>query len=100
MNWLERARREFTGFAMGGTANTAERNLMAVTAVLQPGTREESAASIGSNDSALPAQIHGSEAACEAFEERAAIMEFDGDLRRDEAERSARTLIVKRRWLH
>jgi hypothetical protein len=34
------------------------------------------------------------------FEERAAIMEFDGGMSRDEAERHAGTLVLKRRRLH
>jgi len=36
----------------------------------------------------------------EAYEERAAIMEFDGGLSRDEAEREAWTLVSKRYRLH
>jgi hypothetical protein len=36
----------------------------------------------------------------EAFEERAAIMEFDGGLSRDEAERAAWALLAKRNRLH
>jgi hypothetical protein len=40
------------------------------------------------------------EAAWEAYEERAAIMEFDGGLSRDEAEREAGALVSKRYRLH
>lgn len=36
----------------------------------------------------------------EAFEERAAIIEFDGGLSRDEAERTAWAMILQRRRLH
>ena len=36
----------------------------------------------------------------EAFEERAAIMEFDGGLSRDEAEREAWAAVLHRHWLH
>ncbi|MCX7902252.1 MAG: hypothetical protein N2483_08205 [Burkholderiaceae bacterium] len=48
------------------------------------------AASNGSNGSALPWHPFHSEAALEAFEERAAIMEFDGGLNREDAERATR----------
>jgi hypothetical protein len=36
----------------------------------------------------------------EAYEERAAIMEFDGGLSRDEAERGAWALVSKHYWQH
>jgi hypothetical protein len=36
----------------------------------------------------------------EAFEERAAIMEFDGGLSREDAERAAWALVLKPRRLH
>jgi len=54
----------------------------------------------GSNDSALPWQMLESEMLREAFEERAAIMEFDGGLSRDDAERAAWALVLKQRRLH
>jgi len=41
-----------------------------------------------------------SDAVREAFEERAAIMEFDGGLSRDDAERAARAIVLKQRRLH
>jgi hypothetical protein len=50
-NWLELARREIPKSAQRRTANSAERTLMAVTAVAHPGLWEKSAASIGSNGS-------------------------------------------------
>jgi hypothetical protein len=41
-----------------------------------------------------------SESVREAYQERAAIMEFDGGLSRDEAEREAWALVSKRYWEH
>jgi hypothetical protein len=41
-----------------------------------------------------------SEAAREAFEERAAIMEYDGDLSRADAEREAWAMVSSGRKLH
>ena len=100
MNWLERARREIGTRAGQPTANTAERNPTAVTAVLDPGPPGKRAASIGSNGSALTERMPESEALREAFEERAAIMEFDGGLTREGAERAACAIVSKRHWLH
>ena len=100
MNWLERARREICGIAGQPTANTAERNPTAVTAVLAPATAVELSASIGSNGSALPGRMPESEALRESFEERAAIMEFDAGMTREDAERAAWALVSKRNWLH
>jgi hypothetical protein len=65
MNWLERARREIPKSARRRTANSAERTLTAVMAVRR--------------------RLLESESAREAYEERAAIMEFDGGLSRDDA---------------
>ena len=61
---------------------------------------EKSRASIGSNGSASPSRLPELEAVWEAFEERAAIMEFDGGLSRDEAEREAWALVSKRYRQH
>jgi hypothetical protein len=69
-------------------------------AVPARGPREERAASIGSNDAALLARMRESEEMREAFEERAAIMEYDGGLTRNEAERVAWADILKQRRLH
>jgi hypothetical protein len=41
-----------------------------------------------------------SESVREAYEERAAIMEFDGGLTREEAERKAWALVWKLYWRH
>jgi hypothetical protein len=98
MNWLERARREIPKSARRRTANSAERNLTAVMAVPDQGLWEKSAASIGSNGSTSPSLLL--ESVREAYEERAAIMEFDGGLSRDEAEREAWALVSKRYWEH
>jgi hypothetical protein len=100
MNWLERARREIPKSARRRTANSAERNLTAVTAVPHPGLWEKSAASIGSNGSTSPPYLLESESVREAYEERAAIMEFDGGLSRDDAEREAWALVSKCHRLH
>ncbi len=100
MNWLERARREIPKGARQRTANSAERTLTAVMAVPHPGLWEKSAASIGSNGSTSPSYLLESESVREAYEERAAIMEFDGGLSRDEAEREAWALVSKRYRLH
>jgi hypothetical protein len=100
MNWLERARREIEESARRRTANSAERTLTAVTAVPPPGLREKLEGSIGSNGSAPPSRLPELEAAWEDFEERAAIMEFDGGLSRDDAEREAWALVSKLYWLH
>jgi hypothetical protein len=100
MNWLERARREIPKSARRRTANSAERNLTAVMAVPNPGLWEKSAASIGSNGSAPLPRLLELESVRDAYEERAAIMEFDGGLSRDEAEREAWALVSKRYWEH
>jgi hypothetical protein len=100
MNWLERARREIPKSAQRRAANSAERTLTAVVAVPPPALREKLEGSIGSNGSAPTQPISGKEDAWEDFEERAAIMEFDGGLSRDDAEREAWALVSKRYRLH
>ena len=69
-------------------------------AVPHAGLWEKSAASIGSNGSAPTQRISENEDVREAYEERAAIMEFDGGLSRDEAEREAWALVSKRYRQH
>jgi hypothetical protein len=98
MNWLERARREIPKSARRRTANSAERTLTAAMAVPPFALREKLEASIGSNGSTSPS--HMLESVREAYEERAAIMEFDGGLSRDDAEREAWALVSKRYRLH
>ena len=100
MNWLERARREIKQNARRPTADNAERNPTAAMAVSHRVLLENSIAAIGSNGSAPTQPINGKEDAREDFEERAAIMEFDGGLRRDEAERDAWRLILNHHRLH
>lgn len=100
MNWLKRARREIGGSGRQPTANSAERNATVAMAVPTRGSWEERGASIGSNDSALPARMREYDDLREAFEERAAIMEYDGGLTRDDAERAAWMLILKERRLN
>jgi hypothetical protein len=100
MNWLERARREIPKSARRRTANSAERTLTAVTAVPHRAFCEKSRASIGSNGSTSPSRLLELESVREAYEERAAIMEFDGGLSRDEAEREAWALVSELYRLH
>ncbi|MGH8322477.1 MAG: hypothetical protein ACRETD_01545 [Steroidobacteraceae bacterium] len=95
MNWLERARREIPKSARRRTANSAERILTAVMAVPPPALREKLEGSIGSNGSTSPSHLLKPESLLEVYEERAAIMEFDGGLSRDEAEREAWALVSK-----
>ena len=95
MNWLERARREIPKSARRRTANSAERNLTAVMAVPSPALRQKLEGSIGCNGSPWPSRLLETESMREAYEERAAIMEFDGGLSRDEAEREAWALASK-----
>jgi hypothetical protein len=94
MNRPERARRELQETARR-TANSAERTLTAVTAVPRPAVCRKLEVSIGSNGSTSPSNLAEFEAVREAYEERAAIMEFDGGLSRDEAEREAWALVSK-----
>lgn len=89
MNWLERARREIPKSPERPTANSPERPPSAVTAVPSRCASRKLHASNGSNGSAVPAWIPDLEAARDAFEERAAILEFDGGLTREEAEQAA-----------
>jgi hypothetical protein len=96
MNWLERARREIGDKVACATAKTAEAHPTAATAVLCPPSGEEREGSIGGNGSPLPARMQDAEALREAFEERAAIMEFDGGMSREDAERAAWALVLKR----
>ena len=97
MNWLDRARREIRRDIQEGTAKTAERNPMAVSAVPHPGIAQKRPPSVGSNGD-MPPEDHA--ALRDEFEERAAIMEFDGGLSREEAERAAWLLIVHPSRLH
>lgn len=60
--WLERAKRKFAQSAGSVTANTAEGNATAVTAVPDPGDAEILRASIGSNGSATATGFQESEA--------------------------------------
>jgi hypothetical protein len=98
MNWLHRARREISERADQPTANSAERNPTAAMAVMPGGIRKELGASFGGNGSE-GRPLPESEELRDAFEERAAIMEFDGGMNREEAEWEAHALAV-RRQLH
>lgn len=100
MNWLERARREIKENIRRPTANSAERTPTAVMAVPPPAIVRESMPSIGSNGSTLPARIQETDSVRENFEERAAIIEFDGGLSHDEAKRIARARVLNRQRLN
>ena len=89
MNWLERARIEIGESPPRATAVSAERNLSAATAVDAPALLEISPAPFGSIGSEARARMPKFDEVFEDFEERAAIMEFDGGLSREEAEREA-----------
>jgi hypothetical protein len=92
MNWLERARREIGKSACPRAGNTAERNPTAVMAVPDPALCTYSGS---------PAEPRGDlETVLEDFEERAAIMEFDGGLSRGDAEREAALATIIRYRLH
>jgi hypothetical protein len=69
-------------------------------AVPPPALREKLEGSIGSNGSTSPSRLLVPESVREAYEERAAIMEFDGGLSRDGAEREVWALVSKRYRLH
>lgn len=66
-NWLERARHEISKSTNPVTANSAERSVTAAMAVLDPGEFENSNASIGSNGSALLAELRKIPAANETI---------------------------------
>lgn len=83
MNWLARARSEIGTEGRQGTADTAERNATAVTAVPSESVSTRSAA-----------ELHVE------YEERAAILEFDGGMSRDDADRLARSLVYGNARLH
>ncbi|MGE3907140.1 MAG: hypothetical protein AB7F36_14390 [Reyranellaceae bacterium] len=84
MNWLERARRELREIARRRTADTAERPPTSVSAVR----------------AAADSDPKSTEALREAWEERAAILEYDGGLARDEAECVATVSIYGSTRLH
>ncbi len=94
MNWLKRARREMGGMGNTATAETAERDPTPATA------NPRASASIGSNGSSLSRGFDQSEILWSDFEERAAIMEFDGGLSREHAEGAAWMIVYKNRHLH
>jgi hypothetical protein len=94
MNWLERTRREIQECVRWPTANSAERNPTAVMAVPPPTFLQKLEGSIGSNGSTRE-WMFDKEAVREELEERAAIMEFNGGMSRDEAESEAWALVQR-----
>ncbi|MBM4118758.1 hypothetical protein FJ251_13695 [bacterium] len=100
MDWLARARREIPECTRGHTAVTAVGGISAVSAV-RPGVPcPEAEPSFGSTGSAARAGPPDAECLREEFEERAAILEFDGGLNRAEAERLAWELVLTRHTVH
>ena len=89
MNWMEFARRELSEGARGRTAKTAETTPLAVPG-LRPPAEPGGFVSFGSAPWGL---LLESDPLREAFEERAAIMEFDGQLTREDAEWAAWALV-------
>jgi hypothetical protein len=101
MNWLEYARRRIRENAIQPTAKTAERNLTAVTAVPQQPLSSEIAPSNGSNGSSPTGHFRKiTRLQIEEFEERAAIMEYDGGLSRSTAEKAAWALVLNGNRAH
>lgn len=100
MNWLERARCEIGETSPGTTANSADGNPAAVTAVPNGGLGPAQHSSIVTIGSSADRATHTDDDSREAFEERAAIVEFDGGLSRASAERMAWRLISPRRLLN
>jgi hypothetical protein len=89
------AHREIQKSMQMSTANTAERNPMAVMAVPDPALGSNLRACVhemGVSPEDLPLR-----AMLEEFEERAAIMEFDGGLSRQDAEHEALAVISRYR---
>jgi len=100
MNWLERARREIGGSIPSTTANRAEGSLLAASAALNSDSLMRLTASFDSNGSDQSDEIVDYEMLSEDFEERAAIIEYDGGMIRDEAERAAWTIVTRRHRFH
>lgn len=89
MNWLKRAQREIPNCSERSTAITAER-----------GQVEELKPSNVSNGSISSALIVDLEESQEEFEDRAAIMEYEGGLTREKAERAAWTITADPHRMH
>lgn len=100
MDWMARARREIPECAKRRTAVTAVGGLSAVLAVHSSGRSRQAEPSFGSSGSAVGLRALDPEALHEEFVERAAILEFDGGLSRDEAERRAWEIVVIRHTVH
>lgn len=100
MNWLERARCEIERTPASTTADSDDRNPTAVMPVIEHigcGRWPHSNGSIGS---APILEMHDAKALRGDFEERAAIMEFDGGMSRMDAECAAGALALKLRRLN
>ena len=94
MNWLRRAQLRFGENSSESTDVTAERVASAAMAVPAPATPETLLASFGCIGSGQSSSTPEHNDLLDAFEERAAIMEFDGGLSRDEAEREAWAIVL------
>lgn len=89
IDWLEHARQTFAQRTLANTPITVKRALTTVLKVPEQGSTKVNSVSIDSNDSDFTESAVNTETLTADFEERAAIMEFDGNLPRDEAERQA-----------
>lgn len=90
--WTQLAKAHFSEMAQEATAKTDETPITRVLSVPTPSVSKKSAAA---NDSADQAELER-----EMVEERAAVMEFDGNLERDLAERMAKahTTFLLHHW--
>ena len=91
----QRACREIQKSTPTTTANSADRSLTAVMAVADPALERACVHVMDATHEDLPLR-----AMLEEFEERAAIMEFDGGLSRQDAERGAALALIRRYRLH
>ena len=96
MNWLEHARREIRVSRGEHPAKRAKRNPTALLAVPDPSVRERTGAQAGDDAGLQAFHARDDEAVLEAFEERAAIVEFEGGVSRADAERLARVVVASR----
>lgn len=89
VNWLEHARQKLVKTNVHGTTIVTEKIPTAVMAVPCPEESQKLQISNGTIGSTIKGASPNKEAFYESFEERAAIMEFDGGMNRDKAEQQA-----------
>ena len=100
MDWLDRARRELPEYIDVRTAKAADGFPTAATAVQPGGELIAQAPSFGSIGSSQGRSVQDEKGLREEYEERAAILEFDGGMSREEAERLAWELVAARHTIH